>query len=75
MIDVTIDEDACFRCGTCTALCVSVFELDDLGKYAQITPKFRNKNKLTGKVPENKKCVKIAARKCPANAIKLVYNQ
>ena len=53
---VKIDKEKCIGCGSCEAICPSVFEMKD--------------GKSTLKTQETEeKCAKEAAETCPANAI------
>ena len=54
---VKIDKEKCIGCGTCSALCDEVFELED-GK-AHVKPG----------ADTSKPCVKEAEESCPVDAI------
>ncbi|KXB07601.1 hypothetical protein AKJ51_00920 [candidate division MSBL1 archaeon SCGC-AAA382A20] len=71
MVKVIIDQDECMRCGFCTSICTKVFELDEKGETAQITPNYQHKNSSTGEIPKKFDCVEIVERKCPRDAVKI----
>lgn len=71
MLKVLIDQEVCMGCASCTATCMKVFELDDSATNAQITPRYRESSKNTGRIPKDIECVRIAARKCPVGAIEI----
>ena len=59
---ITIDQEKCIGCGSCTAVCPDVFELDDNSKA-------RLKQ---GKEETDDKCVQEAVDICPVQAIEVV---
>lgn len=68
MAKVTIDQDTCTGCGTCTALCGEVFEMGDTGK-AQLVEEYQGDDPAKGTVPDDVGCTKSGAESCPVNAI------
>ena len=57
---VSVDKNKCIGCGSCSALCESVFEMKD-GKA----------NVKKGQEKSKTPCVKEAKESCPVDAIKL----
>jgi len=55
---IEIDQEKCIGCGSCSAVCPDVFELNE-------------DNKAVAKDTENKDCVKEAVEACPVEAIKV----
>ncbi len=56
---INIDKEKCIGCGSCTAVCPDVFELDDNGKaYLK-----------EGGEETDEKCAQEAADICPVQAI------
>lgn len=70
MVKVTIDQNTCNGCATCTALCEEVYELNDSGK-AKITQEYQGENEAVGEVPDDVDCTEPAAEACPVEAIEL----
>ena len=56
---VKIDKEACIGCGSCVAVCDSVFEMD--GMKAKVKK---------GQEKSTSPCVKEAIETCPTSAIK-----
>jgi len=55
---VSVDEDKCIGCGSCTATCGDVFEMND-----------DNKAQVKAGANESLDCVKEAIDICPVDAI------
>lgn len=58
---ITINQEKCIGCGSCTAVCPDVFELDDNGKV-------RLKE---GKEKTDEQCAQEAVDICPVQAIEI----
>ena len=78
---ITIDNDKCLGCGSCTAVAPDVFELNENGK-ASVTGSKEIKNgnrsayELHDDVPKNtKEEAMMAAESCPAGAIDIKSNE
>jgi len=61
---ITINKQKCIGCGSCTAVCPDLFELED--DRAQLKKEAENKED-----DETKKCAQEAADICPVQAIKV----
>lgn len=68
MAEVSIDQDTCTGCGTCTALCGDVFEIGSAGK-AQLVEEYQGDDPASGTVPDDIGCTQTGADSCPVNAI------
>ncbi len=55
---IEINQELCIGCGACTAICPSVFKMNDEGK-AEVMKK------------DDKDCAKSGAESCPVQAIKV----
>ncbi len=69
---VSIDQDACLGCGTCTCLCVSFFELAESLEVARIREEFQAGDPSLGEAFQDVDCIEIAVNKCPVNAIEII---
>lgn len=58
---INIDQKKCIGCGSCTAICPDVFELDDNSKA----------HLKKGKEETDDKCVQEAVGICPIQAIEI----
>ncbi len=58
---INIDKEKCIGCGSCTAVCPDVFELDDNGKACL----------KEGKEETDEKCAQEAVDICPVQAIEI----
>jgi ferredoxin len=63
MKSVKIIEDACISCGTCEAMCDSVFKLNDQGISTVIVEEIEK---------ELEDDVREAAESCPTDAIEII---
>ncbi|MFW6048274.1 MAG: ferredoxin [Candidatus Natronoplasma sp.] len=70
MFKIEIDQETCIGCGTCSAICPEIFELDEENK-SQIVEKYREENANIGKVSEDIGCAGDAEKSCPVDAIKI----
>lgn len=71
-IKVSINQNVCMGCGTCTSLCVKVFELADSLEKARIRSEYRGKVTTLGEIPKDVECVRLAVNKCPLDAIEII---
>ncbi len=55
---IKIDQESCIGCGACTAICPSVFRMNDDGKAEVIKE-------------DDVECAKNGAESCPVQAIKV----
>jgi len=68
-IKVTLNQDACINCGTCTAICPKVFGFDDKKNKHKVLPPY---NKSTKVDKETYQKIKDAETACPVMAIKVI---
>jgi ferredoxin len=58
MFKIKLDKEKCIGCGTCVAVCVNNFEMDEGGKAKAINEEV-----------ESLGCNRMAEENCPVNAI------
>jgi len=63
---VTIDQEKCISCGSCSAVCSDVFELDENSKAC-----FKEGNSPTELEIDDPGCIDEAVEICPVQVIKV----